>query len=107
MTRQQSLVFLASVFGLLGTNAWAAEPLPQFAGPYVGAAIGFASKKVEVDNLTLGSNFSDQENATSAGISAITGSAAFPARHRTDINTWADADGARRVRPTGLNGTTA
>ena len=67
MTRQRWLVLLASVFGLLGTHVWAAEPLPQFAGPYIGAAIGFGSRKVENDNLTLGTSFSDQENAATVG----------------------------------------
>jgi outer membrane immunogenic protein len=69
MTRQLSRVVLASILSLLGTNAGAqsAQPLPHFAGSYIGAAIGFASKKVEVDNLTLGTSFSDQENAFTFG----------------------------------------
>jgi outer membrane immunogenic protein len=67
MTRQQWLVLLASVLGVLATDAWATEPLPQFAGPYIGAAVGFGSRKVDVDNLTIGTSFSDQDNAATVG----------------------------------------
>lgn len=77
MMRQRSLVFLASAFGLLGTNAWAdgmVQPRPRhdceaarFAGSYIGAAVGYGSRKVEVDNLTLGTSFSDEEGAFTVG----------------------------------------
>jgi outer membrane immunogenic protein len=70
MTRHQSLVLLASVFGLLGAHVGAAQPAqhqPQFSGLYVGAAVGFGSRKVENENLTLGTSFSDQENAATLG----------------------------------------
>jgi outer membrane immunogenic protein len=70
MTRHQSLVLVTSVFGLLGASVCAAQPvqpLPQFAGTYIGAAVGFGSRKVENENLTLGSSFTDQENAATVG----------------------------------------
>ena len=70
MTRHQSLVLLASVFGVLGAHVCAAQPAqhqPQFSGLYVGAAVGFGSRKVENENLTLGTSFSDQENAATFG----------------------------------------
>ena len=45
----------------------AAEPLPQFSGTYIGAAVGFGSRKVENENLSLLMSFSDQENAATVG----------------------------------------
>ena len=114
MTRQQWLVLLASVLSLLGTNAWAqpVEPFPQFAGPYIGAAVGYASRKVEVDNLTLGTSFSDQENAFTFG--GYTGYnwlcvGPFLLGVETDINYIGGTPTALDIEfgPTGLNETTS
>ena len=123
MTRQRSLVFMASVLGLLGTNAWAdgmIEPCrvsccgdAPFSGPYIGAAVGYGSRKVEVDNLTLGTSFSDQENAATFG-----GYAGYNWQHcgsphvlgiEADLNYLGGTPTALDIEfgPTGLNETTS
>jgi outer membrane immunogenic protein len=70
MTRQQSLVALASFFSVVTTSTWAVEPLhsfPQFTGPYIGAAVGYGRQKVNVDNETLGTSFSREEGGAVVG----------------------------------------
>jgi len=65
---RQSLVFLASTFGLLATPAWAQEPTtPSFAGGYVGLALGYESHRVKIDNQTVGTRFRDTEGGVTVG----------------------------------------
>ena len=55
MTRNLALVFVASILGLLGTNASAQNVvLPAFSGPYIGGAVGFASHHVDITNPISG-----------------------------------------------------
>jgi outer membrane immunogenic protein len=74
MTRQLSLTVL--IFGLLGTAAWAdgmVQSAPTacceapFAGAYIGAAVGYGAQRVEVDNLTIGQTFSDEDRGVTFG----------------------------------------
>jgi outer membrane immunogenic protein len=68
MRRQLSLVLLSSVSSLLATNAWAVDGvLPNFAGAYVGAAVGVGGQRVHIDNQTLGTEFRDRETGATAG----------------------------------------
>jgi outer membrane immunogenic protein len=99
---------------LLGSHVCAAEPaqpVPQFSGLYLGAALGYASKKVEVDNLTLGTSFSDQENAfTFGGYAGYNWICVGPflLGVETDINYIGGTPTALDIEfgPTGLNETT-
>jgi outer membrane immunogenic protein len=111
MTRHQSATILVLALGLLGTDVQAAEPLPQFSGTYIGAAVGFGSRKVENENLSLLMSFSDQENAATAG--GYIGynwivCAPYLLGIETDINWLGGSPTALDIEfgPTGLNETT-
>ncbi len=68
MRRQLSSAILVSALSLLATNAWAADGgLPNFAGAYLGGAIGVGGQRVHVDNETLGTEFSDRETGFTIG----------------------------------------
>ncbi len=74
MTRHLSLIAL--MMGLFGTAAWAdgmVQSAPTacceapFAGAYIGAAVGFGAHKVDVNNLTIGQKFSDEDRGVTFG----------------------------------------
>ena len=82
MTRQLSIVALASVLSVLGTNAWAdgmvqhAAPPPcceaSFAGAYFGAALGYGQQRGEITNETAGAptsgvTFRDTDGGVTVG----------------------------------------
>jgi outer membrane immunogenic protein len=77
MTRQLSIVALASVLSLLGTNAWAdgmvqhSAPPPcceaPFAGAYIGAAVGYGQQRVDINNETFGTEFKNNDGGVTFG----------------------------------------
>jgi outer membrane immunogenic protein len=68
MTRRPSLVFLTFVLSLLATNACAGGMArPNFAGAYIGAAVGFGGQRVQIDNETMGTEFRDRESSVALG----------------------------------------
>jgi outer membrane immunogenic protein len=82
MTRQLSIVTLASVLSVLGTNAWAdgmvqhAAPPPcceaPFAGAYIGAALGYGQQRGEITNESVGAptsgvTFKDNDGGVTVG----------------------------------------
>jgi len=67
MTRNLALVSTVAILSLLGTHASAQQVvLPNFAGPYVGATIGFATHHVDINNRLAG-EFKDNETAFTGG----------------------------------------
>jgi outer membrane immunogenic protein len=70
MKRHQPLVYSALALSLLSTNAWA-DP-PNFAGAYLGGALGYGQHRVEVDNQdpgapAFGQTFKDTEGGVTFG----------------------------------------
>jgi outer membrane immunogenic protein len=79
MARQLSVLLLAPVLGLLGTNSWA-DGMPSrirqdgvracssgpFAGAYIGAAVGYAKQRVEID-ADAGGSFHDSDGSVTFG----------------------------------------
>ena len=67
MTRYLALASMAAILSLLGTNASAQQgTLPDFSGPYLGAAIGFASHHVDINNPIAG-EFKDTDTGFTGG----------------------------------------
>ena len=68
MTRQPSLLLSTFVLSLLATNV-CAEGIahPNFAGAYVGAAVGIGRQRVQILNETAGTEFRDREFSVAVG----------------------------------------
>lgn len=65
-------VFFAGAIGLLATSQAATAQMPDatgrsFTGPYIGVAAGFGRHQADIDNLTVGTSFSDDDTAFTAG----------------------------------------
>ena len=68
MALRPSLVFLTSVLSLLATNACAdGMARPNFAGAYIGAAVGIGGQRVLIDNETSGTEFRNRESSVALG----------------------------------------
>jgi outer membrane immunogenic protein len=68
MTRRRSLVFLASVLSLLATNACAEGTARRnFAGAYIGAAVGDGSQRLQIHNEAAATEFRARESAVALG----------------------------------------
>ncbi len=112
MRRQLFFVLFVFVLSLLRTNAWADDlVLPNFAGAYLGGAIGVGGHHVNVDNQTLGTSFDDR--ATGFTIGGYTGynwiCHGFLFGMETDFN-WLNTSPTAfdiETGPTALNETTA
>jgi outer membrane immunogenic protein len=67
MTRYLALASMAAILSLPATNASAQQgTLPDFSGPYLGAAIGFASHHVDITVPTAG-EFKDTDTGFTGG----------------------------------------
>ena len=63
MIRRRSLAFFAYAFSLLATNACAeGMARPNFAGAYIGTAVGIGGQRVQINNETSNTVFRDRES---------------------------------------------
>jgi outer membrane immunogenic protein len=89
MIRRRSLAFFAYAFSLLATNACAeGMARPNFAGAYIGTAVGIGGQRVQINNETSNTVFRDRESSVAldgyAGHNWLYGRFAYGIE--TDIN---------------------